>query len=511
MEEASSSDEDSAPETMPSNTKTAATGSAARAAKAGQRPSDSMSDDDSSGDSGSDGGEDSGSSEKLGKRKADDFLRRQELVMDAGFKATVVLPGDDVTETTTRTTRSLRLGPGLVQHAQDKVLTTRAGVLRYRPPCSYWVESNGKRYGARVEDQVLGVVEDRVGGEAYKVNIFGSSAALLGMLEFDGASKRSKPNLKSGSLVFCRVAAVNKDMDTELTCTSTHHGSKKDWMTGQSTFGELHGGKMERCSLLLAKSLTKPNCRVLKSLAKHMPFELAAGLNGAFWVDSGSEAHTIVICNAILNSEVMTDEQTDAMVDQLAKHMKNELSARIFAMAAEADVVPKLVVFDCDMCLWEPELFQLAAPPTVLDEATNTVISGSDRLKLFEGAQLALRELYTQERFSATQVAVASATSRKESALLSLRLLQISPGVSAGDIIKYREIYPDNKGTHFKRLQEASGIAYSDMLFFDDCNWGDNCRDVEWACPGVVTTKTPNGLTPQKWAEGLAKFAETKR
>lgn len=27
--------------------------------------------------------------------------------------------------------------------------------------------------------------------------------------------------------------------------------------------------------------------RVLNTLAKHMPFEIAAGLNGAFWVDSG--------------------------------------------------------------------------------------------------------------------------------------------------------------------------------------------------------------------------------
>lgn len=68
-------------------------------------------------------------------------------------------------------------------------------------------------------------------------------------------------------------------------------------------------------------------------------------------------------------------------------------------------------------------------------------------------------------------------------------------------MLSYREIYPDNKGTHFKSLQKASGIAYKDMLFFDDCNWGDNCRDVEWACPGVVTTKTPNGLTPEKWTE----------
>lgn len=27
--------------------------------------------------------------------------------------------------------------------------------------------------------------------------------------------------------------------------------------------------------------------RVLQRLAKHLPFEIAAGLNGAFWVDSG--------------------------------------------------------------------------------------------------------------------------------------------------------------------------------------------------------------------------------
>lgn len=70
-----------------------------------------------------------------------------------------------------------------------------------------------------------------------------------------------------------------------------------------------------------------------------------------------------------------------------------------------------------------------------------------------------------------------------------------------GDVITYREIYPDNKGRHFKALHKASGIAYEDMLFFDDCIYGDNCRDVEWACPGVVTVKTPEGLTPEKWAE----------
>lgn len=32
--------------------------------------------------------------------------------------------------------------------------------------------------------------------------------------------------------------------------------------------------------------------RVLQRLAKHMPFEIAAGLNGAFWVDSGKRKWT---------------------------------------------------------------------------------------------------------------------------------------------------------------------------------------------------------------------------
>lgn len=73
----------------------------------------------------------------------------------------------------------------------------------------------------------------------------------------------------------------------------------------------------------------------------------------------------------------------------------------------------------------EPELFQLAGAPSTLDEATNSVVAGSDRLKLFKGAELALQELSTQERFSGTQVAVASSTSRREWALRCLSLLQV--------------------------------------------------------------------------------------
>lgn len=178
------SDEDREPESMSSNTTSRGSSrhNSTRAASAhspldedndndeNENDSDSdMSDAESDNASNSDDHDEEEPS--FGKRKADDFLRRQELAMDPRFKSTVVLPGDDVTEATTRTTRSIRLGPGLVRQGET-VVATRAGMLRYRPPCTHWVESNGRRYGARVEDQVLGIVEDRM-GEAYKVNVFG--------------------------------------------------------------------------------------------------------------------------------------------------------------------------------------------------------------------------------------------------------------------------------------------------------------------------------------------------
>lgn len=70
-------------------------------------------------------------------------------------------------------------------------------------------------------------------------------------------------------------------------------------------------------------------------------------------------------------------------------------------------------------------MFELQQSPTRLDEATNSVVAGTDRVKLFKGAEQALLELSTQERFSDTRVAVASSTSRKESAMACLRLFQV--------------------------------------------------------------------------------------
>ena len=104
-------------------------------------------------------------------------------------------------------------------------------------------------------------------------------------------------------------------VEVELSCTSPHF--KKDWVTGQSLYGELVGGYAISCSSRLARDLMAEDAYVLQVLGKFVPFELAIGLNGRVWINSAEPLHTILIANAILNSEGRSKEHVTAMVQKI--------------------------------------------------------------------------------------------------------------------------------------------------------------------------------------------------
>mmetsp|Transcript_19628 Transcript_19628/g.52189 ORF Transcript_19628/g.52189 Transcript_19628/m.52189 type:complete len:88 (+) Transcript_19628:608-871(+) len=63
---------------------------------------------------------------------------------------------------------------------------------------------------------------------------------------------------------------------------------------------------------------------------------------------------------------------------------------------------------------------------------------------------------------------------------------------------------PD-KVSHFKQLQQQTGIAYDEMVFFDDCNWGDHCGRVSKAL-GVVSQRTPHGMEVRFFRQALLDY-----
>ena len=126
--------------------------------------------------------------------------------------------------------------------------------------------------------------------------------AQLPQLAFEGATKKTRPQLSAGSLVYARVSLANKHMDPELECM--HPGTGK-----ADGLGELKGGMVFDVSLGLARRLMMPDpvkqggVVVLEECAERAPFEIAVGRNGRVWIRAGDTAKTLVIGRAIVETD----------------------------------------------------------------------------------------------------------------------------------------------------------------------------------------------------------------
>jgi len=229
---------------------------------------------------------------------------------------TVVLPGDQLLSLTeledaNQAGINIKFGPGIRQDGREAV-TCKAGILRKREkPLCYWVDTIQKRYVPVKNDTVIGIITSQ-GTEAFKVDIGTSKLANLDNLKFEGATKKHRPKLKSNDLVFAKITLASKDMEPELSCIDENQRSMN--------LGPLTEGYMFSASLNLCRQLLKlPECKVLKFLGKHFPFEITVGMNGRVWINSKGIIDMIAIANAIVSSEFMEDDQISFMVKQVVE------------------------------------------------------------------------------------------------------------------------------------------------------------------------------------------------
>jgi magnesium-dependent phosphatase 1 len=208
------------------------------------------------------------------------------------------------------------------------------------------------------------------------------------------------------------------------------------------------------------------------------------------------------------------------------------------AAVSTSSSIPKLIVFDLDECLWSPEMYQLDEIPNADKscirgmlgrsgkEGVVGVKSGRATVQLHPGAMLALQEFYNG-KYPGMRIAAASSADTPHAVKIgraSLGLLEVVPGVTVRQVFNqgWDEGFEGNmqigrtpplssrkEVTHFPILKEHTGIAYEDMLFFDDCNWGDHVGNVKRTC-GVVGHRTPHGLQEDDWIAGLKLYAESK-
>jgi exosome complex component RRP40 len=305
----------------------------------------------------------------------------------------IVLPGDNITKNIhggsddvddatvdeNYEQRAIKLGTGIrYDDETTNFFATNAGRLviiqhKHKNQKIVYVEQNiRKRYRPVVDDRIIGIVEDHagsdgLGGDMYRVNIQSSHPAWISNLSFEGATKRNKPSLQPGQVIYARImpsiAAAEVMSTSSSTTTAKNNNSKyhvssqlvfdpitlsctngpldgpiarKDWMTSEGAYGELRGGTVCTVPILLARKLLHPNCVVINELASYsqtIQFELAVGVNGFVWIHSTRAEYTIMIQNAIQNSAVMTSEQIRSMVKSIVYTVEKRLQQERDAMA----------------------------------------------------------------------------------------------------------------------------------------------------------------------------------
>ncbi|KAJ3344345.1 exosome non-catalytic core subunit rrp40 [Gonapodya sp. JEL0774] len=221
------------------------------------------------------------------------------------FKPRPVIPGDQVPISTADSAALIRIGPGLHRELDGSIMVVKAGVLccqAGKDGTRWWVDSNFKRYVPVQGEPVVGQVTFK-SADYFRVDIGAAHQAQLSALAFEGATKRNRPPLEVGSLVYARVSLANRDMEPELECV--------DQTTGRAEgFGELKGGFVVSCSLGMARSLLLPTHPLLPALGARFPFETAVGLNGRVWISASTEERIAVVARCIVMADrrpIMTD------------------------------------------------------------------------------------------------------------------------------------------------------------------------------------------------------------
>ena len=159
--------------------------------------------------------------------------------------------------------------------------------------------------------------------------------------------------------------------------------------------------------------------------------------------------------------------------------------------ALTAQKRPALIVFDLDATLWTPELYQLRQRRRNADEETPRAHVD---VQLYPGAREALEWLAEHNNNNSNNandkiaLAVASRTKSVDWAFDLLDQFDLTHRFV--DL----QIFSGDKQTHFRNLQRNTGIAYNQMLFFDDARDGryGNCVPVSEL--GVLTCHVPGGL-----------------
>lgn len=210
----------------------------------------------------------------------------------------MLLPGDELVF---EQTKPVVIGPGVYCDPRTQELKpVNAGIQVVKESGKrqmVYVDYDSKRYTPSVGDLVVGVITNGF-SDSYRVSLSSfSNSVSLSYMAFPNASKKNRPTLKVGDLVYARVCSAEKELEAEIECV--------DSTTGESAgLGLLEGGMIVEVSLGFARRmLFDEEFPLLLLLSKHTQFEVAIGVNGKIWIKCEEVRDTMACYRSIMECQ----------------------------------------------------------------------------------------------------------------------------------------------------------------------------------------------------------------
>ena len=184
----------------------------------------------------------------------------------------------------------------------------------------------GNYYKPSVGDVVLGTIISK-SAEVYKIDIKSYAYGLLGASDFEGATKKTKPNLKIGDLIFTRVLKINKFDVPLLTCLSE---VSKNWASGEAFFGPVLSGHIFNVPLKHISIFLSCSEGLIKRISDGVDFEHTFGMNGLIWINA-SEVKSILKIKKIMLAwiDIVYNDLFQKGLSKLEKESINSLPNEI--------------------------------------------------------------------------------------------------------------------------------------------------------------------------------------
>ncbi|CAF0719963.1 unnamed protein product [Adineta steineri] len=207
-----------------------------------------------------------------------------------------VLPGDTIALSSLPSpldsSNSVTLGPGLHYDKHTGAFTSHScGHIREPSSLIYYIDGHRPAVSSLTSgDLVLGIVVRRQ-LESLLVDIGYNELASLSLYDFEGATKRTKPNVDRGDIIYGRLK-IDGECQPQIICIN--EDGKADGMGILSEHGYVFDIPVD-----VANDLIEHN-NLLEELGNEMPYEIAIGANGRVWVKATTTRTMIALRKVLL-------------------------------------------------------------------------------------------------------------------------------------------------------------------------------------------------------------------